>query len=127
MNIPWKKSEILLIKRVVKGSVEFLKQLLLDVIHLKIYFEHAKIIGKFSHLRLPLETFHPNLRDRERKFTFPLIYILARLFTSLCFSPKGMHFLEVDELARSAPRLLQMILLTTFGTCITYFKRSYFA
>ena len=97
------------------------------VIHLRIYSRHAKIVGMFSHLRLPLETHCPNFRDRAKKFTFPLIYIPARLFTNLSFSPKGTHFLKVDEPARSTPRLLWMILVTNFSTCIIYFKRSYFA
>ena len=109
----WIKSEILLTKRVVNGYVESLKRLLLDVIHLRIYSRHAKIVGKFSHLRLPPETCHSNWRDGARRFTLPLIYISARLFTGLSFSPKGTHFPEVDELARITPGLLRMVLLTT--------------
>ena len=96
-------------------------------IHLRIYSRHAEIMGKFSHVRIPPKIHCLNFPDRVRKFSFTLIYIPTILFTGLSFSPKGMHFPEVDELARSTRRLLGMILLKHFGTCITYFKWSYFA
>ena len=104
----------------VNGSVESPQRLLLAVIHLRVYSRHAEIVEKFSHLRLPPETCRPNWRDGARKFTLPLIYIPARLFTGLSFSPKGTRFPEVDELARSTPRLLRMVLLTTsvHASCI---------
>ena len=67
-------------KRVVNGSVESPQRLLLAVIHLRVYSGHAKIMGKFSHLRLTPETCLPNWRDGARRFNLPLISISARLF-----------------------------------------------
>ena len=118
------KSEILLTKKGCKWVYGVLQMVFTYVIHLRIYSGHAEIMGKFSHLRLTPKTHYPNLGDKERKYIFPLIYILAKLFTSLSFSPMRMHFPEVDKLTRSTPRLLWMILLTNFCTCVMYLNGS---